>query len=152
MQWNKQDLGQYFTAEEYIDTLLIPLMQVTFKDQKEMEKSAVQQETGMIFVREMEKQFKGRIFLMPAYHYLASEDLSAEVTRLNEWAAKAGERSFKHVFFFSFDPHWKKQERNLEGNLLWMPAIQSGDTQSKETQSIIKNQVAQLTDLIKTYW
>ncbi|QTM99645.1 DUF2487 family protein [Sediminibacillus dalangtanensis] len=152
MQWNKQDLGQYFTAEEYIDTLLIPLIPVTFTNQKEMEKSAAQQETGMIFVREMEKHFKGRIFLLPAYHYLASENLGAEVSRLNEWAAKASERPFKHVFFFSFDPHWKKQERNLNGNLLWLPAIQSEDTQSKETQTIIKDQVSQLTDLIKTYW
>ncbi|WP_053219408.1 YpiF family protein [Virgibacillus senegalensis] len=152
MQWNKQDVGQYFTAEEYIDTLLVPLMPVTFTNQQEMKKSAAQLETATIFVKEMEKEFKGRIFLMPSYHYMASQDLSEEVSRLNDWTEKASERPFRHIFYFSFDPHWKKQERNLNGNLLWLPAIQSEDIQSKETQTILKNQINQLTDLIKTYW
>ncbi|SDJ67600.1 DUF2487 family protein [Sediminibacillus albus] len=152
MQWNKQDLGQYLTAEEYIDTLLIPLVPISLATGEDMVKGAGQMETTNIFVKEMEKQYKGRIFLLPIYSYLSSPDLEAEAVRLNKWVENACQRPFRHVFFFTFDHQWKKQERLLSGNLLWLPSIKADDIQSKETKAVVNDQVSQLTELIKSYW
>ncbi|WP_077621743.1 DUF2487 family protein [Sediminibacillus massiliensis] len=152
MRWTKSDLDLYFSAEEYVDTLLLPLLPISLEDNSSMEKSSIQSESMSIFVNQMEKLYKGRIFLFPTYNYLSSADLEKETARLNEWVSKAMDKPFQHVFFFTFDHHWKKHERNLEGNLLWLPAIQSGDMHAAETQNIIKEQIAQITELIKSYW
>ncbi|WP_138416989.1 DUF2487 family protein [Aquibacillus sediminis] len=154
MQWNNKDLEQYIDEKviEYVDTLLIPLMPISLKNDKNLIKRAFQAELLSIFGNELERQFKGRMFLMPIYHYLSTADKQLEVTRLNEWVEDALTNPFKHVLFLTLDSDWKKVEAQLQGEVLWFPSMQSGDLQSDETKGMVKDQISQLTDLIKTYW
>ncbi|WP_226034696.1 YpiF family protein [Aquibacillus saliphilus] len=152
MKWQKEDIDQYQGAEEFVDTLLIPLMPITMNSKKDIKKLAFQGDLLNFFANEIEKQFKGRIFLIPTYSYYESNESENEVERLNNWVNQLTKNPFKHVFFLTFDHHWKKDERNLDGNLLWFPAIQTEEIDSKQTQPILKDQITQINELIRSYW
>lgn len=152
MQWSKQDLEQYIQAKEYVDTLIIPLLPYQLSHESNVGQDAFQGEVLRIFTNAIEKELTGRVLLTPNYSYLRAKDLKPEVERLNTWVENALMQPFEHVFFVTFDTNWKKHESNLEGSLIWLPGAQTGDTQSKEMQTFIHNQVNQISELIKSYW
>ncbi|MDL4840812.1 YpiF family protein [Aquibacillus rhizosphaerae] len=152
MQWNKDDIKQYIEVTEYVDTLLIPLMPFTMNMDKQVEKIVVQGELIKIFSSELERRFKGRIFLTPSFTYLSESDKGNGVEQLNKWVEEAMDNPFKHVFFLTFDAQWKKFESKMNGNLLWFPSVQSGDLNSEATKSMIKDQISQVMELIRSYW
>ncbi|MDC3413042.1 YpiF family protein [Aquibacillus sp. 3ASR75-11] len=152
MQWSKKDMEQYIGAKEYVDTVLIPLMPVVLAGNEELVKQAFQGELLNRFSQEVEVQFKGRIYLSPIYTYLASANKISEAERLKTWVDGIKENEPKHIFFFTFDPQWKKHEKNLDGTIIWIPAIQTGDIHSQETKDLLKQQTSQLTELILSYW
>lgn len=152
MQWIKKDLLQYIQAKEYVDTILVPLTPFHLSNDVELVKSGFQNEALSIFINEIEKDLAGRVMLTPKYTYLKSTDKQREVTRLNEWVSDISSQPFSHTFFVTFDSTWKKHETLLNGNLLWLPGIQSGDLYSKEMHSVIQDQVAQICELIRSYW
>ena len=152
MEWKAEDIAQYFGAREYIDTLLIPLIPAALDNQENSEKLARQAELQELLVYEMEKQFKGRIFIFPSYYYLESADKEAEMPRLNNWVEAAGQHPFQHIFFLTHDPHWKRQEKELKGSLIWLPALFSQDSGAPETKKMIKEQMNQVSALVTSYW
>lgn len=152
MRWIKGDLERYVGAKEYIDTLLVPLLPFEFSNDDHLTKNAYQIEILTIFLHELEKEFTGRIVLSPHYYYLKSSKKEDELERLNSWVEDAKKQPFEHVFFVTFDATWKKEEVAMDGTLLWLPATQSGDLQSKETAILIRDQVEQVSELIQTYW
>ncbi|WP_106497414.1 YpiF family protein [Lentibacillus sp. Marseille-P4043] len=152
MQWLKQDLQQYIQAKEYVDTVIVPLIPFQLSQDTNLAKNAFQGEVLSIFAKEIEKGLTGRILLAPNYYYLNSESKEKEISRLNAWTENIFTQPFKHLFFVTFDASWKKNEQALDGTLLWLPGIQSGDIQSKEMHSFIHDQVNQISELIKSYW
>ncbi|MCT2537375.1 YpiF family protein [Aquibacillus koreensis] len=152
MQWTKTDINQYKEVTEYVDTLLVPLLPISFQMDSKIEKIVFQGELVKIFANELEKRFKGRILLTPVFTYLSDEEISQEAKRLNKWVDYAKENPFTHIFFLTFDSKWKKCEQELNGNLLWFPSIQSGDLQSDQIRALIKDQVNEVMDLIRSYW
>ncbi|MGM8365352.1 DUF2487 family protein [Virgibacillus sp. W0181] len=151
MKWSKDDLKKYVTAKEYVDTVLVPLSPFHYSDESHFDKSALQREALFIFSNEIEKELSGRILLSPDYNYIKSNSLQLETQRLNSWVEDARKQPFNHIFFITFDLNWKKYEQALEGHLLWLPGIQ-GDLHSKEMITVIRGQVEQLGELIRTYW
>ncbi len=152
MKWIKSDLEQYVGAKEYIDTLLVPLLPFEFSNDANLTKNAFQIEILSIFLQELEKEYTGRVVLSPHYYYLKSSKKEDEIKRLNDWMIDAKKQPFEHVFFVTFDSTWKKEENAMDGTLLWLPAAQSGDIQSKETATLIRDQVEQVSELIQSYW
>lgn len=152
MRWIKSDLERYVGAKEYIDTLLVPLLPFGFSDDASLAKNAFQIEVLSIFLNELEKELSGRVVLTPNYHYLKMAKKEDEIERLNSWIQDAQEQPFEHVFFVTFDSTWKKEERSINGSLLWLPGTHSGDLQSKETVGMIRDQVDQVSELIRSYW
>lgn len=148
----QNDLEKYGQAKEYVDTLLIPLQKFQLSEDANLVNDAFQREVLSIFSNEIEKELSGRLMLAPTFFYLKSSDQTSEVSRLNEWIAEAERQPFKHVFLMSFDNTWKKIERELEGNLLWLPGMKPMDIQSKEAVAIIRNQIEQISELIRSYW
>lgn len=152
MKWTKADMEKYKDAKEFVDTLLIPLTPFNIGEDASLEKDSFQQEVLHVYVNEIEHQLAGRVLLIPPYMYLKSVDKEAEVIRLVQFLEEAQKQSFKHVFYITFDASWRKYEATLQGNVLWVPSIQTGDLRSKEVQSLIKDQVQQLSELIRSYW
>src|SRR5690625_2909948 len=152
MKWKKEDLNQYIQAKEYIDTVIIPLIPFQFTDEQNLEKNAFQSEVLSILTNEIEKELTGRIMLTPNYHYIKSSDLEQESRILQGWIGEIKKQPFEHVFFLTFDSEWKKNEGKLDGTLLWLPGVKSGDLHSAQMHTMIKDQVEQIGELIRSYW
>ncbi|WP_407268689.1 DUF2487 family protein [Radiobacillus sp. PE A8.2] len=150
MQWCQKDIQQYNEAEQYVDTLVIPLMPMAVNQQ--MDKLGFQGELLKLYVNGLEQHYKGRLFLMPTYAYFHPENDEQEINRLNTWIAEMKQKPFEHVFLFSFDSFWKKHERKLDGTLLWVPAMQTGNLDDSNTKVMMNDQLKEIIGLIKSFW
>ncbi|SHF56604.1 YpiF family protein [Ornithinibacillus halophilus] len=152
MRWVKDDIQTYKKGKEYFDTVIVPVIPFHLSQDAELDKSTSLSEVMNILAHEIEKELSGRVLLIPGYHYIKQSDKEEEVKRINSWVEDIQKQPFNHIFFLTFDPSWKKYERELEGNLLWLPGIQSDNIHSDEMHSMIRNQVAQIGELIRSYW
>src|SRR5690625_64565 len=152
MQWNSEDLAQYMDAKEYIDTIIIPLQPFHLSKDNQLQKDAFLRNVLSIYTNETEKELSGRVLLTPSYNYLKFTQLEEEVNRLNNWVEDITNQPFHTIFFMTFDMKWKKVESKLDGHLIWLPGIDSGDLHTKEAVKMIQNQVTQISELIRSYW
>lgn len=152
MKWKKSDIEKYNQAKEYIDTTIIPLIPFSMSDDEEAENNAFQSELLTIITNEIEKELTGRILLMPSFYYVKNSESVSETDRLNSWTDEVLKQEFKHIFYITFDSSWKKDEKHLKGNLIWLPAVSIGELHSKETQPVIRDQTKQMIELIRSYW
>lgn len=152
MRWSKEDLEKFIPAKEYVDTLILPLLPFQLTEEDDLGKMAFQCEVLTIFVTELEKELAGRVLLTPSYYYNKKASKKAEVERVNGWVDDALNQPFEHVFFITFDAKWKKEEKDLKGSLLWLPSNHSVGINSKEMVMIIRDQVAEVGELIRSYW
>ncbi|MFJ9382879.1 YpiF family protein [Peribacillus sp. NPDC101481] len=148
MKWTAKDLDMYLQSKEYVDTVLIPLVPLSFRGQ--MKQSGSMNEFLTILSLEIEKQMKGRILLLPTFHYLSGE--LDKVERLKRWANEVKENNFEHVFFLTSDFEWKKEERELENNLVWIPAIPLEGLEIEQAREMINQQVLQILDIFSYNW
>ncbi|MFE5427271.1 MULTISPECIES: YpiF family protein [Bacillaceae] len=148
MKWTAKDLDMYMQSKEYVDTVLIPLVPLSFKGQ--MKQSGSMNEFLTILSLEIEKQMKGRILLLPTFHYISDE--MDKVERLKRWANEVKENDFEHVFFLTSDFEWKKEERELENNLVWIPAIPLDGLEIEQAREMINQQVLQILDIFSYNW
>ncbi|WHY54906.1 YpiF family protein [Peribacillus simplex] len=148
MKWTAKDLDMYMQSKEYVDTVLIPLVPLSFKGQ--MKQSGSMNEFLTILSLEIEKQMKGRILLLPTFHYLSDE--MDKVERLKRWANEVKKNDFEHVFFLTSDFEWKKEERELENNLVWIPAIPLEGLEIEQAREMINQQVIQILDIFSYNW
>ncbi|MGE7184738.1 YpiF family protein [Peribacillus sp. NPDC006672] len=148
MKWTAKDLDMYMQSKEYVDTVLIPLVPLSFGGQ--MKQTGSMNEFLTILSLEIEKQMKGRILLLPTFHYLSDE--MDKVERLNRWANEVKEKDFKHIFFLTSDFEWKKEERELENNLVWIPAIPLESLEIEQSREMINQQVLQILDIFTFNW
>jgi hypothetical protein len=148
MKWTAKDLDMYMQSKEYVDTVLIPLVPLSFKGQ--MKQTGSMNEFLTILSLEIEKQMKGRILLLPTFHYLSDE--MDKVERLKRWANEVKENNFEHVFFLTSDFGWKKEERELENNLVWIPAIPLAGLEIEQAREMINQQVLQILDIFSYNW
>lgn len=152
MKWIQKDLQQYVHAKEFVDTIIVPLLPFQLSNDSNLDKDAFQGEVLSAFNRELEKELTGRVLLAPDYHYLRSADKQAEIDRIHTWVDDMQTQPFHYVFFVTSDSGWKKSEQTLQGNLLWLPAIAVESMKSTEIQSVIRNQVKEVSELIRSYW
>lgn len=151
MRWNAADLEKYLDAKEYIDTLIIPLQKFQITNETKLIEEAFQREILSLFSYEIEKVLSGRVLLTPEFNYL-SDQLDSEIDRLNSWVEEIVNQPFKTIIFLTFDSNWNKHSNDLNGHLLWIPAMQTGDLHSPEMKTLIKGQVEQIIELIQSYW
>jgi Protein of unknown function (DUF2487) len=152
MLWTKQDMQLYISQKEYIDTAIIPIIPFQLSHDNDMDKSTSKREVLSIFATLIEKELSGRVLLIPNYYYLEYGGKDQEVDRLNRWTEEIQKQPFKHVFILTFDAGWKKFEKNLEANLLWLPGFQADDPYDGQTQQLIRGQVQDVVELIRSYW
>ncbi|MHA6251108.1 YpiF family protein [Oceanobacillus sp. CAU 1775] len=150
MKWNSEALDKYVQAKEYVDTILLPLIPFQFGDDEVSSKTAFQNEVINIFSNEIERELSGRIMVAPNYYYL--KDATDEKDRINAWIEDMQKQPFEHIILLTFDANWKKVEKDLQGTVLWLPAVQSGDINSKEMQSMLRDQISQVSDMIRSFW
>lgn len=61
-------------------------------------------------------------------------------------------KRFQAYFFLTSDFEWKKEERELENNLVWIPAIPLESLETEQAREMINQQVLQILDVFTYNW
>jgi hypothetical protein len=150
VKWTAKDLEVYLQEKEYVDTGIIPLVPLTLS--KNVKSTASMGEFVQIIANELERQFRGRVFLFPPFTYLIEEKTEEKLKRIAEWTSELTANGMKHMFYVTSDTEWKTNETALPGTLLWLPTIPLEHMDDKYKQQIINDQVSQLMNLLISKW
>lgn len=149
VKWNPQDIEIYSKSKEYVDTAVIPLLPISFDS--EMGQDAGMSEFITLVTAQLERQFRGRLLLLPGFSYLKGIE-AEKVTDLLQWESQLLESGFSHVFYLTSDLFWKSEESRFNGSVIWLPAIPLETMQDQQKLSVIESQVKQMLTLFTGKW
>jgi hypothetical protein len=141
-----KDMDQFLAQKEYVDTAIVPLVEVDLSPEG-VKRSAGASEYLQSLTALLEKQFKGRILLLPPISYAKKAVRERIAEELAEELEAAG---FKHVFYLTTDAAWRSID-SLE-NLLWLPAIPIEHMDQKFKNSVMEDQLRQVLPLFTKEW
>ena len=150
MNWNGKDTESFQQQKEYIDTALVPLVPISFES--DMKETASQYEFIQLLTTLLEKQFKGRILLVPPFTYIRQREEEEKLTALNVLAKELDKAGFKHKLFFTSDSSWKLAEEKINGSLVWVPSVPLEHMEDSYKYSLIEDQAKQFVNIIVHKW
>jgi hypothetical protein len=146
MHFIGKDMDQYFAQQEYIDTAVVPLVELNLASGG-FKQSAGASEYLQSLTALLEKQFKGRILLFPPVSYASG----AQRNRLaGELVSELEKTNFKHVFYLTTDAEWRAVEE-LQ-NVLWLPAIPIENMDQSFKKTVMEDQLRQVLPLFLKEW
>ncbi len=150
MQWGLKDMEKIKQSLEYIDTAVLPLLPVSFRE--EMGQAGVMTEFISLLALRLERMYRGRILLLPGFSYLKERDAQSLFNEIRQWEEELIREGFKHVFFLTSDPVWRMREKELTGSIIWIPALALQKFNETEQRSILEDQAKQLSPLFLEKW
>lgn len=144
MNYRAQEVEQFLSQKQFIDTAIVPLVPIDFSNESGM-RSASETEFLMSLATYIEKQFKGRIFLTPPFSYFHKEG-TIEISKLS---SQLKEEAFKHVMFLACDVRWKDYEGN---DMLWLPAIPVESLDLEVKNRIMQDQLNYVIPKLTELW
>lgn len=150
LKWVAKDVETYLSAKEYVDTAVIPLYSVSFGN--EMVQSASSTEFITLLTNYLERQFTGRLLLIPPFTYLKSDNPDDILQDLKKWEDHIEKNEFKHIFYITSEIDWKNYEKELSGSLIWLPSLPLEHLTDQQKISMIESQVKQLLSLFTQKW
>lgn len=150
MKWVSKDIETYLTAKEYVDTAVIPLYTVSFGN--DLKQSASSAEFITLLTNYLERQFTGRLLLVPPFTYLKNDNPEDIIQQLKKWEDNIEKNEFKHIFYITSESDWKMYENQLSGSLIWLPALPLEHLSDSQKVSMIESQVKQLLGLFTQKW
>ncbi|MFE8695672.1 YpiF family protein [Cytobacillus sp. FJAT-53684] len=150
MKWISQDIEMYLKSKEYVDTVVLPLFPVSFDD--DIKQTVAMTEFISLLSVQLERQFRGRLVMLPGYSYLKSTAEDKLVSDVKDWETELLAKGFKHVFYITSDSSWKAIENKLEGGLIWLPSLPLEHMDDNYKNSILEDQVKQLLNLFLQKW
>ncbi|MEH6991807.1 YpiF family protein [Neobacillus drentensis] len=150
MKWVSKDIETYITAKEYVDTAVIPVVSVSFGN--EMMQSASSAEFIILLTSYLERQFTGRLLLLPPFTYLKSDHPEDIILQMKKWEENIEKNEFKHIFYITSESDWKIYEKELTGSLIWLPSLPLEHLNDQQKISMIESQVKQLLSLFTQKW
>ncbi|WP_409288949.1 YpiF family protein [Peribacillus sp. SCS-37] len=145
-----QDIELLEQAREHIDTVLIPLAPVDLG--QDAMNLAKMNEFLSILSSEIERQFKGRIILVPPLSYLAGAQGQEKSHIAGRWEKAFLQQGFRHIFFLTCDPVWKAVEADLTSELVWVPSLQLGGLDDQVKRQLMDEQVRQVSSIFSQKW
>jgi hypothetical protein len=150
MKWVSKDIETYLTAKEYVDTAVVPLFSVSFGS--DLKQSASNAEFISLLSSYLERQFTGRMLLLPPFTYLNTKNPEEKLNELKKWEENIIVNEFKHIFYITSESDWKLYETQLEGSLIWLPSLPLEHLNDSQKVSMIESQVKQLLNLFTQKW
>lgn len=150
MKWVSQDIEMFLKEKQYVDTAVLPLLPVSFGD--DIKQSVSMTEFISLLSVQLERQFRGRLIMLPGYAYLKSAGEDRLLSGLGEWETELKAQGFKHIFLLTSDSMWKSLEDRLEGGLIWLPSLPLEHMDENYRNSILDDQVKQLLNLFVQKW
>jgi hypothetical protein len=119
MKWELASIDRYTEAKEYIDTALIPLIQVKLEDDL---KFALADSSWVLGVAgSIEEQLTGRVMLFPQTSYTGHEEEEHLLSTLNTYALHIEQCGFKNVIFLTHNNSWEAKSGQLPAKILAIP-------------------------------
>src|SRR5690625_3718452 len=146
MKWSKDHLKTYIETKEYVDTLLIPLIKLDLKNDKQLENSGLEREYLDILSYEIERRLAGRIMLLPAYTYMYNVLYENEAKRLNKWIHMFKEDGFESTFILTLDHEWSKRSSEIEGQVLWLSHVPFDHINDESAKPFVQTQADKLSE------
>lgn len=110
------DAKDYLQAKDYIDTAVIPLINIKVGDHFKM--AAEKGEFTQLLSEELERQLKGRVYLLPPYTYVDRNEITVQGLRdLREELIS----EFPHVVLLTSDENWKSED--ALGKIIVTPSV-----------------------------
>jgi hypothetical protein len=150
MNWNERDVELYLKEKQYIDTAIVPLLPVTLGEN--IKQAASQGEFVNLLTLHLERQFRGRMLLLPSLSYLSETEENKKIILLQEWEAKIKESGFSHIFYITSDSSWREMKDVNLSQLIWLPSIPMEHMDEQYKHSILEDQVKQLINIIVQKW
>ncbi|MBU9723933.1 MULTISPECIES: YpiF family protein [Bacillaceae] len=150
MKWTTEQMDMYLKAKEYVDTAIIPLIPVDLLNDPKGKVSMGEFTT--VIVDEIERQFRGRVFQIPAFTYVVGEKEEEKLQRLKDWDKHLFSNGFKHILYITSDSEWRKVENELPDMLIWIPSLSLESMEDKYAKEIIDQQMKQLLPLVTNKW
>lgn len=150
MRWISQEIDMFIKSKEYVDTAVLPLLPVSLGD--DMKQAAAMSEFITLLSIQLERQFRGRLLMLPGYSYLKSAAEDKLVSDVKGWEAELLSQGFKHVFYLTSDSAWKSVEHQLEESLIWLPSLPLEHLDENYRNTILEDQVKQLLNLFMQKW
>lgn len=150
MKWVAKDLDMYLGAKEYVDTIVLPLLPVSFGT--DMKQTASMTEFVTLLSVQLERQFKGRLLMLPGFSYIKNDSEEKLIENVKNWEAEFQNQEFKHIFYITSDSDWKSREDKLSGTVIWLPFIPLEQMDEQYRHSILEDQVKQMLNLFIKKW
>lgn len=149
MKWIVKDVEQFEQAREYVDTGIIPLLSISAA--KEMKMVVEQGEFIEALSMELEREYKGRVLLLPAFTYLV-ESQKNEKDRLQEWTDHLKRQGFKHIAYVTSDFSWKEDMRDVQGDLFWFPSLSLEQFSDQAKREVIRAHIKNIMVMLEERW
>ncbi|PEY71980.1 hypothetical protein CN355_17640 [Bacillus thuringiensis] len=149
MKWIVKDVEQFEQAREYVDTGVIPLLSISAA--KEMKMVVEQGEFIELLSMELEREYKGRVLLLPAFTYLV-ESQKNEKGRLQEWTNHLRSEDFKHIAYVTSDFSWKEDIKELQGDLFWFPSLALEQFSDQAKREVIHAHIKNIMVMLEEKW
>ncbi|MCQ6526609.1 YpiF family protein [Bacillus mycoides] len=149
MKWIVKDVEQFEQTREYVDTGIIPLLSISAA--KEMKMVVEQGEFIEALSMELEREYKGRVLLLPAFTYLV-ESQKNEKDRLQEWTDHLKRQGFKHIAYVTSDFSWKEDMRDVQGDLFWFPSLSLEQFSDQAKREVIRAHIKNIMEMLEERW
>ncbi|MED4301982.1 YpiF family protein [Geobacillus stearothermophilus] len=148
MKWTSGDVAIYEKERDYIDTALIPLLPVAI-GQGARRLASGGELVGLV-AAEVERQLRGRVFLLPPFVYFADEGRSQLLERLTNWTNRLRQEGMDHVFYVTCDRAWQEE---TEASRIWLvPDVPLESMEESYRHELVKEQAAELIRFFVSCW
>lgn len=146
MIYKVSDVEQFQTQKQFIDTAIVPLVQLDFSEIG-MKQTSSASEYLMSLTTFIEQQLHGRLMLLPPFSYTKLTKSSEMAISIEKELKEAG---FKSVLFVTCDHEWSDLKEQL--NILWLPAIPLESMDKTVKQRILEDQLKQVLPVLTSVW
>ena len=146
MYYTPQDVMQFLANKQFIDTAVIPLVSISFDEQKSKHISSAA-DFLMALTNFIEQQFKGRLMVTPPFTYFDEKYEMLNVDLIHDQLQLAG---FKHIFFITCDNLWLNCNNSNE--VIWLPAIPLESMDKGVKQRILEDQLSHIIPRFTSSW
>ncbi|WAA10568.1 DUF2487 family protein [Fervidibacillus albus] len=149
MRWNAEEAAVYFQSKEYIDTALIPVISLSFEDGKIG--SGDENEWIQWISMEIERQFKGRILLLPPLTYVHTFEKGERNNWFKLWVESLNGQCFNHIVLIGTDD-LRSVTETLDCEYFQVPRVPLLHVEKQYKVSMMEHEVKQLLPRIVELW
>ncbi|MCY7944109.1 YpiF family protein [Bacillus inaquosorum] len=145
MRWRITDAKDYLQAKDYIDTAVIPLINI--KVGAHFKITAEKGEFTQLLSDELERQLKGRVYLLPPYTYVDRNEKTVQGLKdLREELIS----EFPHVVLLTSDENWNSED--ALGKIIVTSSVPLEHLNDSLKRKILDERTAEILNVLLQLW